>query len=196
MKLCRSCRSKIDFWATRCPYCTGKQLPTSGDNGCLVPIIMFILFVVFCYWYETSSPSSVAFDSQFAMERIMKKAGINTGYNTCSKREIDRQTRTDNQGRKLSQDYENLNNQLRDISERKNPDLYDKKVKEIDNALTESVIYSRIKEMNGYFYAIINCDGRDKVSEDIDEAYNIMKKAKKKLSKFYKKYPGLVVLED
>ena len=39
--------------------------------------------------------------------------------------------------------------------------------------------------------AIINCDGRDKLAKDIEEAKKLLIKAEKRVPELYKKFPRL-----
>jgi len=189
-KNCSSCFSTINYFAIRCPYCTSFQSKTAKGGGGYILIFIFILGI----WGWITSPKDISGDVRGLLnvaESIMRKAGIEF-WNSCGEQVHKRYKEYHPYRSRL----DNLEYKLRNVSKRKNPDLYDEIKKEKDNFLDEVVAYSIITDLNGYVMAIISCDGRDKLPEDIEEAKELLILAEKRAPELYKKFPGLKILDN
>jgi len=189
-KNCPSCKSQINFLATRCPYCTSSQPKIPKGGGGYLVIFIFILLI---WGYINSSPdiSADVRPLRDKAEKIMRKAGIEF-YNSCGEQVHKRYKENHPNYSRL----DDLEYKLKNVSKRKNPDLYDEIKKEKDKFFDEAMAYSYISDLNGYVMAIISCDGRDKLAEDLEEAKELLILAEKRAPELYKKFPGLKVLEN
>ena len=184
-KNCSSCFSTINYFAIRCPYCTSFQPKTAKGGGGYLLIFICILGI----WGYIISPTKISDDVRNLpniAERIMHKAGIEF-WNSCGE-QVHKRFK---EYHPYSSRLDNLEYKLRNVSKRKNPDLYDEIKKEKDKFSDEVVAYSYITNLNGYVMAIINCDGRDKLAEDIEEAKKLLIKAEKRAPELYKEFPSL-----
>ena len=189
-KNCPSCLSTINYFAIRCPYCTSFQSKTAKGGGGYVLIFISILGI----WGWITSPKDISGDVQGLpniAERTMHKAGIEF-WNSCGEQVHKRYKESHPYRSRL----DNLEYKLQNVSKRKNPDFYEEIKKEKDNFLDEVVSYSIITDLNGYVMAIISCDGRDKLPEDIEKAKELLIKAEKRAPELYKKFPGLKILDN
>ena len=153
-------------------------------------IIFSCLILILGIWGWIISPKDISGDVsglRHDAESIMRKAGIEI-WNSCGQQVYKRYGQ---QVHPYRSRLDNLEYKLRNVSKRKNPDLYDEIKKEKDNFHDEVVAYSIITDLNSYVMAIISCDGRDKLPEDIEEAKELLILAEKRAPELYKKFPSL-----